>query len=226
MSKRPKQPHDDGAQSPGSSGPPERGLGRRDFVRLVGGAGIAVSSGVLGGATLLATEATGSGKLLGPGPVEITLRVNGQPKKVTLEPRTTLLDALRDRLNITGAKKVCDRGTCGACTVIVGSKAVYSCTILAIDAAVAGNIETIEGLASENSLHPISAAFVDNDAQQCGFCTPGFVMAVRAYLNRHPNPTDEQVNASLGGNLCRCGTYMGVRRAVVDAALRMKGGKT
>jgi aerobic-type carbon monoxide dehydrogenase small subunit (CoxS/CutS family) len=131
---------------------------------------------------------------------------------------------LRDRLDLTGAKKVCDRGTCGACTVVLDGKAVYSCTMLAIEGQ-GHEILTIEGLAPEGELHPVSAAFVENDAQQCGFCTPGFVMACKAFLDKNPNPTEEQVKHGLGGNLCRCGTYIGVRAAVRDAAARMKGGR-
>jgi len=159
----------------------------------------------------------------------MTLRVNGEAKKLTVEPRVTLLDALRNHLDLTGAKKVCDRGTCGACTVIVNGKATYSCTALAIDVAdhdgkPGADIRTIEGLAPEGKLHPVSASFVDNDAQQCGFCTPGFVMACKAFIEKHHNPTAEQVKEALGGNLCRCGTYMGVRKVVVEAAMKMKGG--
>jgi len=218
----------DDPRGPGRSGKSD-GLGRRDFVKLVGGAGAAISAGVLSGPALLEAQESASGKVIGPGAVKMSLRINGHPKTVTVEPRTTLLDALRDHLELTGAKKVCDRGTCGACTVIVDGKAIYSCTALAIDVSEAfGNadIRTIEGLAPENQLHAVSAAFVENDAQQCGFCTPGFVMACKAYLDGHPTPTYEQVKKALGGNLCRCGTYMGVRKAVLDAAMRMKGGRS
>ena len=123
-------------------------------------------------------------------------------------------------IDLTGAKRVCDRGTCGACTVIVDKKVMYSCTILAVDAQ-GKRIETIEGLAPEGKLHPVSQAFWDNDAQQCGYCTPGFVMASKGFLDRNPNPTYEQVKRGLGGNLCRCGTYVGVRKAVLQAAKTM-----
>jgi xanthine dehydrogenase YagT iron-sulfur-binding subunit len=205
----------------------KRGLGRREFVKLVSGTSAAVSAGVLTNVELLGAQTAAGGKTAGPGAVPMTLRVNGQARQVTLEPRVTLLDALRESLDLTGAKKVCDRGTCGACTVIVNGKPIYSCTVLAIEAAMSGaNIQTIEGLAPEGQFHTLSASFVQNDAQQCGFCTPGFVMAAKAYIDTHPSPTYEQVKHSLGGNLCRCGTYMGVRRAVVDAAMKMKGGKS
>jgi xanthine dehydrogenase YagT iron-sulfur-binding subunit len=218
-------------------------LGRRHFVKMVGTTGMAVTAaGVLVGEGLLAppTEAqdaagatdAATSKLVGPGPVSMTLHINGAPKKVILEPRVTLLDALRDHLDLTGAKKVCDRGTCGACTVIMNGMSTYSCSVLAIDVAErpgspAVKIETIESLAPEGQLHPVSTAFVNNDAQQCGFCTPGFVMAYKANIEKHPHPTYEDVKASLGGNICRCGTYMGVRHAVVEAAKNMalaKGG--
>ena len=195
-------------------------LSRRDFLR---GTGAAVSASVLVGEGLLNAQGQPAGKVLGPGAVPITLRINGQLQKLTVEPRVTLLDTLRNDLNLTGAKKVCDRSTCGACTVIVDGKAMYACSILAIDAQ-GREITTIEGLAPEGKLHEVSAAFVEHDAQQCGFCTPGFVMACKAYLDKTPNPNEPQVNRALGGNLCRCGTYMGVRKAAVAAA-QMKGGR-
>lgn len=199
------------------------GLSRRDFLK---GTGAAVSAGVLVTEDLLRAQAQRTSPVVGPGPVPITLRINGQTRQLTVEPRTTLLDALRNHLDLTGAKKVCDRGTCGACTVHLDGRAIYACTMLAIDAARGQEITTIEGLAPQEPLHPVSAAFVEHDAQQCGFCTPGFVMAAVAYLRENPNPTYEQVTHALGGNLCRCGTYMGVRHAVVEAALRGKGGRS
>ncbi|HUJ30680.1 MAG TPA: (2Fe-2S)-binding protein [Candidatus Acidoferrum sp.] len=201
------------------------GFSRRDFIKGTGIAGVAVSATVLLGDEVAkaAGRAPAEGEWIGPEAVDVTLRVNGQTHKLQLQPRVTLLDALRDRLDLTGAKKVCDRGTCGACTVIVDGKAIYSCTTLAIDAQ-GRDIQTIEGLAPESELHPLSQAFVDNDAQQCGFCTPGFVMACKAYLDHEPKPTYEGVQQSLGGNLCRCGTYMGIRHAVLQAA--GKGGQS
>ncbi|HKS66517.1 MAG TPA: (2Fe-2S)-binding protein [Candidatus Acidoferrales bacterium] len=210
----------------GTSETPAEGAGfsRRDFIRGTGLAGVAVSATVLLGDEVAraAGRTQSNGKWLGPDPVEITLRINGQARKLQAEPRVTLLDALRNRLDLTGAKKVCDRATCGACTVIIDGKAHYSCTTLAIDAQ-GHDILTIEGVGSEDKLHPVSQAFVDNDAQQCGFCTPGFVMASKAYLDHEPNPTYEGVQKALGGNLCRCGTYMGIRHATLEAA--KKGGR-
>ena len=215
MADRPKHPSENEKTENQVPGP---GIGRRKFVKLVGGTSMAVTAGgVLAGAAVLpgiAAEAPSA--VMGPTAIPITLRVNGEARKLMLEPRVTLLDALRNHLDLTGAKKVCDRGTCGACTVHLNGRAVYSCTILAVDAAESGaEIHTIEGLAPEGQIHPLSAAFVANDGQQCGFCTPGFVMASKAYLDRHPHPSYNDVKEGLGGNFCRCGTYMGVRRAVV-----------
>lgn len=217
-----------------------RGLRRREFVKLVGGTGVAATAQVLAGRRVASAATTttvpeervtgAAGEVFGPGPVAMTLRINGEEKKLTIEPRVTLLDALRNHLDLTGAKKVCDRGTCGACTIIVNGKPTYSCSVLAIEVAdrsgkPGADIRTIEGIAPEGKLHPVSASFVENDAQQCGFCTPGFIMSCKAYLDTHHNPTVEEVKHALGGNLCRCGTYVGVRNAVVQAAMSMKGGR-
>lgn len=198
------------------------GVSRRGFLGRVGVGGSALGSGIL--EQEASAQPQNAGKVAGPGPVPITLKINGKPYNLNLEPRVTLLDALRNHLDLTGAKRVCDRGNCGACTVILDGKTVYSCTVLAIDAQ-GKEIQTIEGISTESKLHPVSAAFVNNDAQQCGYCTPGFVMAVKGFLDTHPDPTPEQINRELGGNLCRCGTYMGVRKAVLEAAKAMKGGK-
>jgi xanthine dehydrogenase YagT iron-sulfur-binding subunit len=201
--------------------PPE-GFSRRDFLK---GAGVAVSTGVL-----VAPEEAKSAppqpspEVLGPGAVPITLQINGKAHDLSVEPRVTLLDALRNQLDLTGAKKVCDRGTCGACTVIMDGHTVYSCTTLAIEAE-GHSIETIEGIGTPGELHPVMAAFVEHDAQQCGFCTPGFVVACKSFLDKHPNPSMEEVEHGLGGNLCRCGTYAGIREAVLEAAKNLKGGR-
>ena len=201
---------------------PERGFSRRGFLGGVGLGGGALGSGLLEHPAQAATP-----HVAGPGPAPITLNINGKPVNLTVEPSVTLLDALRNHLDYTGAKKVCDRGTCGACTVIMGGKTVYGCTVLAIDAQ-GKNIQTIEGIGSPEHLHPVSAAFWNNDGQQCGYCTPGFVMACKGFLEEHPHPTVEDLKRGLGGNLCRCGTYMGVKAAVMEAAKTMApagGGK-
>ena len=196
--------------------PPKKGFSRRGFIGGVGLGGGALGTGLLETEAQAQAQARG----VGPGPVPITLTINGKPMKATVEPRVTLLDAMRHYLDLTGAKRVCDRGTCGACTVLVDGKSVYSCSILAIDAQ-GRKIETIEGLPVNN---PVSVAFVNNDAQQCGYCTPGFVMASVGFLKEHPSPTEADVKTGLCGNLCRCGTYMGIRKAVVQAGVAMKGG--
>jgi xanthine dehydrogenase YagT iron-sulfur-binding subunit len=197
-------------------------LTRRDFLR---GAGVTVSGGLLVGATAGKSVAATppAAEVVGPGPVPVTLRVNGKVHRLKLEPRITLLEALRNELDLTGAKKVCDRAVCGTCTVMMDRKPVYACTVLALEAE-GHDITTIEGLTQEGELTPVMAAFVKHDAQQCGFCTPGFVMACTAFLEKHPNPTLEEIEKGLGGNLCRCGTYAGIRPAVLDAAKAMKGG--
>jgi xanthine dehydrogenase YagT iron-sulfur-binding subunit len=186
---------------------------------------VGISTGALGSGLLeTAADAAPAGSIAGPGAVPVTLKINGKPYNLNLEPRVTLIDALRNSLDYTGAKKVCDRATCGACTVIMDGKVVYSCTVLAIEAQ-GKDIQTIEGLSQNGKLHPVSAAFVNHDAQQCGYCTPGFVMATKGFLDKHPNPTLEEAEKGLGGNLCRCGTYVGMKKAVLEAAKEMKGGR-
>jgi xanthine dehydrogenase YagT iron-sulfur-binding subunit len=201
---------------------------RRKFLGSAGLTAVAAvaESRIVGAATAAAeaAEAEQSSKLHGPDAVSISLNINGETKKLMIEPRTTLLDALRNRLDLTGAKKVCDRGTCGACTVIKDGRTIYSCTALAIDVQ-GSKITTIEALGTPEKLSPVQAAFVRNDAQQCGFCTPGFVVACTALLKSHPNPTPEQVRLGLGGNLCRCGTYMGIKGVVADSSAgKLNGG--
>jgi aerobic-type carbon monoxide dehydrogenase small subunit (CoxS/CutS family) len=193
------------------------GVSRRGFLRSVG-AGTAVA-GVISEVVPKPAVAA-EPPVAGPGPVPIKLTINGEAKSLDLEPRVTLLDALRNHLDLTGSKKVCDRGTCGACTVLIDDRPVYSCSVLAIEAQ-GHKITTIEGLGSPEKMTAIQAAFVEHDAQQCGFCTPGFVVACTAFVKDHPNATLEEVRAGLGGNLCRCGTYAGVTQAVLQA---VKGG--
>jgi xanthine dehydrogenase YagT iron-sulfur-binding subunit len=198
----------------------KEGISRRNFLKV---SGISLTVPLVLGPRVV--RAGGADvKVFGPGKVPITLTINGKAMKAEVEPRVTLLEALRNDLDVTGAKRVCDRATCGACTVIVDGKPAYSCTVLAIEAQ-SKAITTVEGLMQGDKLHPVQQAFVDNDAQQCGFCTPGFVVACKAFLDKHPNPTPEQVEKGLGGNLCRCGTYMGVRAAVLQAAGQQKGGR-
>jgi xanthine dehydrogenase YagT iron-sulfur-binding subunit len=155
------------------------------------------------------------------GRVPVTLKINGSTQKVTVEPRATLLDVLRNDLDLTGAKLVCNHGSCGACTVHIEGKTRYSCMTLAIDAD-GKQITTVEGVAKGDELHPVQAAFVEKDALMCGFCTPGFVMSVKALLDRNPNPSLEEVKRACQGNICRCGTYNGIFEAALTAARRMK----
>src|SRR5689334_19213907 len=196
----------------------KNGLSRRDFLRGSAAAG-ALGAGILGGgAALEAAPRTEAGVgIVGPGAVLMTFQINGETRQATLEPRVTLLDALRDHLDLTGAKKVCDRGTCGSCTVILDGRTVYACSVLAIEAQ-GRPIQTVEGLGRPNKLHPLQAAFVEHDAQQCGFCTPGFIMAAKALLDQNLHPTLADVHQGLSGNFCRCGTYAGIRQAVLEAA--------
>src|SRR5207248_2417390 len=158
---------------------------------------------------------------IGPGAARIELNVNGTKMSTSVEPRVTLLDALRDYLDVTGCKRVCDRGTCGACTVMIDGKVVYSCTMLALEAR-GKQIRTAESLYDDGKLDAVPAAFVAADAQQCGFCTPGFVVAMRAVFDKNPNATPQQVEEGLAGNICRCGTYEQMRHAVAE--LCKKGG--
>lgn len=195
-------------------------LSRRSLFKIVGGSALA---GAVARAEAIAAEVQrlNGDQIIGPGNVPLTLRVNGRNRNLTVEPRVTLLDALRNRLDLTGPKKVCDRGTCGACTVLVDGKPVYACSMLALEAE-GKEVTTIEGLGTPEQMSVVQKAFIEHDGQQCGFCTPGFVTACTAFVRSHPNATLEQVRAGLGGNLCRCGTYAGVMLAAVDAA--KKGG--
>ncbi|MHB8525923.1 MAG: (2Fe-2S)-binding protein [Candidatus Acidiferrales bacterium] len=235
MSSNEEKPRADGAKQRDEAGA-KKGqeklpdLSRRSFIKGAGIASVAASAGALLTDRVLEAaprpKTDGMGGVVGPGEVPVTLKINGQVRKLNIEPRVMLLDALRNHLDLTGAKKVCDRATCGACTVHLDGRAVYSCTTLALDAQ-GHYITTIEGIEPAEGLHPMSQAFWDNDAQQCGFCTPGFVMACTAYVEHEPNPTYEGLQKSLGGNLCRCGTYMGIREAVLQAAktMKTKGGR-
>ena len=193
-------------------------VSRRDFLKTVGTGSLATAAVSEMSAFAKATEDQQTPAAIGPDAVPITLTINGQRHQLSVEPRVTLLDAMRTRLDITGQKRVCDRGSCGACTVIIDGRTYYSCSMLAIEAQ-GRNIRTVDGLAKGDQLHPVQQAFCDHDGLMCGFCTPGFVMATVALLEKNPNPTAEQAKRALDGNLCRCGTNIGV----LKAALAVKG---
>ena len=170
-------------------------------------------------------EKANAEKTVGPGAVPVTLTVNGEKLKLLLEPRVTLLDALRNYSSLTGAKEGCDRATCGACTVLLDDLPVYSCQHLAIEAQ-GRDITTVEGLAKDGNLTPVQQAFIQKDALQCGYCTPGFVMSVTALLKKNPQPTADEVKHACAGNLCRCGTHPRILQAALQAAGVAVAGKT
>ena len=180
------------------------------------------SAGVSGLATAVTTvtvpdaAAQTGPRVVGPGDVPVTLTVNGKRVDLKIEPRVTLLDAIRNRADLTGNKRVCDRGTCGACTMIVDGRTVYACSTLAIEAQ-GKQIRTVDGLSTGATLHPVQQAFCDVDALMCGFCTPGFVVATVAVLEKYPNATREQISKGLDGNICRCGTFVRIMEAALKA---------
>jgi len=188
---------------------------RRSFLKTAG-VGAAAT-------TMVGVGARGeAAQVLGPDAVTLSLKVNGAVQQVTVEPRVTLLDALRNHLDLTGSKQVCDRGGCGACTVLLDGEPVNSCLTLAADAE-GREITTVEGLGTPEKMSPLQAAFVEKDALQCGFCTPGFVVSGTALLAKNVNPTLDEIKAGLAGNLCRCGTYGRVFEAVQAAAKAKRG---
>ncbi len=195
-------------------------VSRRGFLK---GAGLSAAGAAIvecGLSTLEETTAAmAAARVVGPGRTPVTLEVNGAARKVEIEPRATLAEVLRFDLGLTGTKVVCDRGACSACTVWLDKTPVVSCMTLAVDAE-GRSITTIEGLARGEQLHPMQQAFVEYDALQCGFCTPGMVMSCAALLERNPTPTLEDVREATSGNLCRCGTYPKVFDAALAAASR------
>jgi xanthine dehydrogenase YagT iron-sulfur-binding subunit len=193
------------------------GLSRRDFLK--GSGAIAAATAIQGSAALGDDQAADS-PVVGPGAVPITLDINGEKRQLKLQPRVTLLDALRNDLDLTGAKKACDDCSCGSCTVLLDGKPAYACSVLAV-AAQGMSIKTVESLGGEH-VDPVPTAFVHHDGMQCGFCTPGFVVAVRGFLDKNPNASLDDIRAGLNGNICRCGTYMGVTAAAYEVA--KKGG--
>ena len=154
--------------------------------------------------------------------IHVTTSINGEPAEFLAEAHESLLDVLRNTLNLTGSKEGCGSGDCGACSVLLDGRLVCSCLILAAEAG-GHEITTIEGVADGDKLHPIQTAFLENAALQCGFCTPGFIVATKALLDKNPDPTETEIRYWLAGNLCRCTGYDKIVRAVVDAAAEMRG---
>jgi aerobic-type carbon monoxide dehydrogenase small subunit (CoxS/CutS family) len=199
-------------------------VSRRSFLKTFGtSAAVAATAQV--DAVAAELEKANKEKIIGPDAVPITLQVNGKPIKLQVQPRVTLLDALRNMTPLTGSKEVCDRATCGACSMFVDDKLVYSCSLLAIEAQ-GKKITTIEGLAQNGKLSKVQEAFVEQDALMCGYCTPGFVMSVTALLRKNSKPTEADVRHACSGNLCRCGTYPRILQAALKAAGVKKISKT
>lgn len=199
----------------------KKGISRRGFLR---GAGLTTAGTMLLSYDILAFEAKdaiGKGTMVGIKGIEIKMKVNGVMQTLEVEPRTTLANALRDKLGLTGTKIGCDRGSCSACTVFVDGKPVNSCMTLALDIG-DKEVTTIEGIANGNELHPVQEAFIEHDATQCGYCTPGLVMSCVHLLENNANPSLNDVKHATRGNLCRCGTYPHVFKAALSAAKKMK----
>lgn len=196
----------------------QSGVSRRSFLHTLG-VSAAANTLVLSGAKVAegAAEVDDGPQMFGPEPKRVVLKVNGKEMPVTIDPAATLLDALRVDLGMTGSKEICDRGSCGGCSVIIDGKLVASCMMLAADA-VGSDVQTIEGLSTGETLHPLQQAFVKHDALQCGFCTPGLVMACKSVLDKHPKPTLGQIKHGLAGNICRCGTYTNIFNACLEAS--------
>jgi xanthine dehydrogenase YagT iron-sulfur-binding subunit len=200
---------------PGASG---NGISRRGFLKGAGltAAGTALLEGVQAFGRE-ASSATPGVTEFGPGAVSVRLQVNGKEHTVEIEPRTTLAEALRIHVGMTGTKIICDRGACSGCTVWLDKMPVNSCMTLAIDA-IGRHVTTIEGISAEGEPHPLQTAFVKHDALQCGFCTPGMVMSCAALLQKNPHPSEQDVRRAISGNLCRCGTYPKIFAATLEAA--------
>lgn len=212
--------------SEGSAEQPARdhaanGWTRRSFLSSLGRSAMtAAALGATGVARSVGAETKPEAKqdgVLGPGVVTVMLVVNGVERSLQVEPRMTLLEALRSPLGLTGAKESCDRATCGACTVLVNDTPVYACSMLAVEAQGAA-ITTIEGLARDERLTALQQAFVDHDGLQCGYCSPGMVMVLTALLRKNPHPTEAEVRRACSGNLCRCGSYPRIFAAALDAS--------
>ncbi len=201
----------------GSESKPTKAITRRSFIR---GAGLSTAGSVLLTTNALAfahKEQLVTGEEYGPEAMTIKMKVNGMMKSLSVEPRTTLASALRDHLELTGTKVVCDRGSCSACTVYLDGKPVNACMMSAFDVG-DKEITTIEGIAQNGELHPVQQAFIEHDASQCGYCTPGMIMSCVHLVENNTDPNLEDVKNATRGNLCRCGTYPNVFKATLAAA--------
>ena len=189
---------------------------RRTFLKTIGTAAVTAAA-ARAKSVAAELEKANAEKVVGPGAVPVTLKVNGGKLDLMIEPRVTLLDALRNYHSLTGAKEGCDRAACGACTVLMDGVPIYSCQKLAID--VQGReITTVEGLGNNGELSKLQQAFVDRDAMQCGYCTPGFVMSLTALLKKNPHPTVAEIKRACAGNICRCGTHPHILQAALQVA--------
>src|SRR5579863_97608 len=212
----------DPTESPSSSPKDQvetQGISRRGFLKGAGftAAGTALLDGVQAFSRETAATTNPDVEEMGAGPVHIRLKINGKEQSLESEPRTTMADALRIHLGMTGTKVICDRGACSGCTVWLDKLPVNSCMMLAVDA-IGHEVTTIEGISADGVPHPLQAAFVKHDAMQCGFCTPGMVMSCAALLEQNPHPTELDVRHAISGNLCRCGTYPKIFAATLEAA--------
>jgi xanthine dehydrogenase YagT iron-sulfur-binding subunit len=198
------------------------GVSRRHFLKGAGAAAAVVTVAKIPSVTEAGQEVSDDPVIVGPESIPIRLKINGEIREVEAPPSTTLLDLLREHHAMTGTKRVCDRGSCGACTVLLDGRTVDSCSMLAIDA-VGREITTVEGIGTPENLTDLQKAFVEKDALQCGFCTPGMVVSCTALLNQNPTPDRDQIRQGIAGNICRCGTYQNIIEAVEHAS--RKGGK-
>jgi xanthine dehydrogenase YagT iron-sulfur-binding subunit len=197
-------------------------ISRRNFLRGVGVSAIAGTVAKVSAAAQ-SVESLDDQKPVGPEPVKVVLQINGHSQAVEVEPRVTLLELLRDRLQLTGSKEVCDRATCGACTVLVDGQPTYACMKLAIEMP-GRRVTTIEGIGDANHLAPIQRAFIDCDALMCGYCTPGFIMSLTALFRSNPNPSSAEIKKACTGNLCRCGSYLHIFQAAESTKAAAKEG--
>lgn len=213
--KQPRQPNDSLSRHSPNDGIPLSRFSRRDFLKTLGTTAVSAAALTAGGVAK-ELERTNAERTYGPGPVPVILSINREKRIFQLEPRTTLLEALRVHAGLTGAKEPCDRAACGACTVLLDDLPVYACSMLAIEAQ-GVEITTIEGIAKDGRLTKLQQALVEKDGLQCGYCTPGVILSLTALIRRNPQPTEAEVRKACSGNLCRCGSYPRIFAAALAA---------